>query len=93
MTYSPAPFKSRAAAQHPPWLFCVTLLLVCGAIGTLSADEACAQQRTTLSGTVQDAESGETLPSASVYLEGTSLGAATNADGPFVLIGVPAGTR
>ncbi len=48
-----------------------------------------AQQRT-ISGTVRDVESGETLPYASVLAVGTTLGAATNVDGYFVLIGVPA---
>ncbi|NBC16947.1 MAG: TonB-dependent receptor plug domain-containing protein, partial [Bacteroidetes bacterium] len=57
----------------------------------LAAGEAVAQQRVTVSGTVRGAESGEMLPSASVYVEGTSLGAATNVDGHFVLVGVPAG--
>lgn len=54
------------------------------------AEEALAQQRVTVSGTVRDAESGETLPYASVVVEGTTLGTAANVDGFFVLVGVPA---
>lgn len=50
--------------------------------------EVRAQQ--TISGTVTDASSGETLPYASILLEGTSRGTATNVDGYFVMVGVPA---
>ncbi|MBO6573834.1 MAG: TonB-dependent receptor [Rhodothermales bacterium] len=48
-------------------------------------------QTTTLSGTVLDADSGETLPYASVRIDSLSLGAATNLDGRFALLGVPEG--
>ena len=61
------------------------LVLLCGMSNSLLA-----QNRTTISGTVRDAESGETLPYASVLVTGTTLGAATNVDGYFVLLGVPA---
>ncbi len=64
------------------------LLLMLVLLGGLS-DSLYAQNRT-ISGTVRDAESGETLPYASVLVAGTTLGAATNVDGYFVLIGVPA---
>ena len=47
-------------------------------------------QNQTISGTVRDAESAETLPYASVLVVGTALGTATNVDGYFVLVGVPA---
>ena len=47
-------------------------------------------QNQTVSGTVRDAETGETLPYASVLVIGTQIGAASNVDGYFVLLGVPA---
>ena len=47
-------------------------------------------QTQTLSGTVRDADSGETLPYASVSIMGTDQGTATNTDGYFALLDVPA---
>lgn len=43
-------------------------------------------------GQVTDSETGETLPSATVIVVGTTLGAATDIDGNFLIIGVPVGT-
>ncbi len=43
----------------------------------------------TLSGTVCDSKSGESLPFASVQVKGTSNGTATNVDGYFTLFHVP----
>jgi hypothetical protein len=48
-------------------------------------------QTSTISGIVLDAESGETLPNATVRIETLAIGAATNLDGYFVLLGVPEG--
>ena len=42
-------------------------------------------QDQTVSGTVTDAGSGETLPGVSVVLEGTDTGTTTNLDGEFEL--------
>lgn len=53
----------------------VFLVLMCVAI---SADA-----QVTITGTVMDGRSGETLPSATVQIEGTSRGAVTNFDGQF----------
>ncbi|MEZ5070820.1 MAG: TonB-dependent receptor [Bacteroidales bacterium] len=49
-----------------------------------------AQTRVTLSGTVSDAESGEKLIGATVYVAGTSLGTSSNSYG-FYSLTVPAG--
>ncbi len=46
-------------------------------------------QTLTLSGTVRDVDSRETLPYASVTLQNTDRGTATNTDGYFVLLDVP----
>ena len=46
----------------------------------------------TLSGRVTDGESGEYLPGANVILEGTNIGAATDREGNFRIVNVPAGS-
>ena len=43
-------------------------------------------------GTVLDKETGEALPGANVLIEGTSLGAATNAQGGFIILNIPPGS-
>ncbi len=43
-------------------------------------------------GTVVDKSTGEALPGANVLIEGTSLGAATNAQGGFIILNVPPGS-
>ncbi len=45
-----------------------------------------------IAGVIKDAQSGEELIGASVVLEGTSMGAATNVDGYYVILNVPPGT-
>jgi len=45
-----------------------------------------------IAGQVTDEENGQPLPGVNVYLEGTGLGAATDPDGFFYIINVPAGT-
>lgn len=64
-------------------LLTLTLLLLCGI-------SASAQKRFTISGTVRDAQTGETLIGASVRIEGTAsrLGTATNAYGFYALTGL-----
>ena len=57
----------------------------------LGIHSAYAQGSGTVSGTVVDKFSGETLPGANVFLEGTSIGTATNFEGEFVLHQIPAG--
>ena len=42
-------------------------------------------------GTVKDAKTGEALPSANIVIVGTSLGAATDFDGNYVIRSVPPG--
>ena len=50
-----------------------------------------AQRAGNISGTVVDKVSGETLPGANVFLEGTSIGATTNVEGLYILHQIPAG--
>ena len=47
----------------------------------------------TITGTVRAADSREPLPSATVSVNGTQLGAITGADGRFTIANVPAGTQ
>lgn len=44
-----------------------------------------------ISGTINDSKTGETLPGASVMIEGTTKGAAADFDGKFAINNVPAG--
>ena len=45
-----------------------------------------------LSGTVTDATTGDPIPGATVLLVGTTQGAATNAEGQYVILGIAPGT-
>jgi outer membrane receptor protein involved in Fe transport len=44
-----------------------------------------------ISGTVTNAETGESLPGANVMIEGTTMGAATDANGFYFIINIPPG--
>ena len=61
----------------------------------LAATFANAQTQTSGSvrGVVSDADQGEPLPGITVVVKGTLLGIATEADGSFVINGIPAGAR
>ena len=50
-----------------------------------------AQTTGKIAGTVLDKESGDVLPGANVFIEGTSIGAATDLNGAFHIINVPPG--
>ena len=50
-----------------------------------------AEASVTLSGTVKDGKSGETLPGANVVFVGTGLGASTDVNGRYSVRGIPAG--
>ena len=63
------------------------LLVLLGLIATSAT-----AQRASLSGFVRDAATGETLLLATVRLEGTSLGAATNNSGYYTIAGIAPGT-
>jgi len=45
-----------------------------------------------LSGTVRDSQSGEPLPGANVYLDGTAIGGVTNLDGVYHIKQIPSGS-
>lgn len=51
-----------------------------------------AQTHGKIAGRVTDAENGQPLPGVDVMIEGTSMGAATNAEGYYTILNVPPGT-
>lgn len=69
---------------------CVVLLLLFS-LNTAAAQEA--GQRGTVIGTITDVASGESLPGATVRVQATALGAATDLSGQFRLVNVPAGEQ
>lgn len=90
MPGTPLAFRGIGLALHVPGgthrpimrlLFLLPLLLA-----TVSAQDA-----GTLAGRVTDAETGEPIPGANVIVEGTRLGAATDLDGHYRIIGIPGG--
>jgi hypothetical protein len=66
-------------------LFALALIVCFSAI--LSA-----QTHGKIAGRVTDAENGQALPGVDVVIEGTMMGASTNADGYFTILNVPPGT-
>ncbi|HEX9005990.1 MAG TPA: TonB-dependent receptor [Bacteroidota bacterium] len=64
---------------------CCTLLFLVGPL-------AVAGTTGKIAGTVKDAQSGEALVGASVILQGTTQGAATNIDGYYVILNIPPGS-
>ncbi|MEO0560419.1 MAG: von Willebrand factor type A domain-containing protein [Bacteroidota bacterium] len=66
-----------------------SLLLAALALAAVSAS---AQSTGTLAGRVLDGATNEGLPGANVLIEGTTLGAATDIDGNYRIIGVPVGS-
>ena len=63
------------------------LLMVLG--GFLQAQDASGK----ISGIVVDGENGEPVIGANVYLEGMTLGAATDVDGAYLILNVPVGSQ
>ena len=76
---------TRAVRRSSPALFLLlgfTLLVPCPALAASGK----------ISGTVVDAETGDPLPYANVIVLDTQLGAATRADGKYLIPAVPEGT-
>ncbi len=53
---------------------------------------ALAQNTGKLTGTITDRSTGETLPGVTVTIEGTTLGAVSDVDGQYTILGVPVGS-
>jgi TonB-linked SusC/RagA family outer membrane protein len=75
-----------------PWLKGLTTWLG-AAVLVLAAAAPTAAQTGTVAGQVTEGRFGQPLSGAAVEVEGTRLQAVTDADGRFVIAGVPAGTR
>ncbi|OJV83325.1 MAG: TonB-dependent receptor [Bacteroidia bacterium 44-10] len=68
----------------------VTLKLIAFLITALISVSMFAQNKGNLRGTIKD-NTGSTLPGASVSIQGSTLGTASNMDGEYVLQGIPDG--
>jgi len=69
-----------------------SLLLLC-LLGSLPSAWITAAPLGRITGIIVDASTGEALPGANVRIDGTSLGAASDADGRYTISGVPAGSH
>ena len=69
-------------------VFCVFIVLIL----LLSVVVSQAQVKGIIAGRVTDASTGGYLPGANVFLVGTTIGAATDREGSFVILNVPEGT-
>jgi hypothetical protein len=58
----------------------------------LFAAQTFAQATGKIAGTVTDKKTGEKLPGVNIMLKGTTIGAATNINGYYVIINIPAGS-
>jgi len=70
------------------FLLSITMVLISVTMCSL----VLAQANVSIQGYVKDAETGEPLPSANVIIVGTSLGAATDLNGKYVIRNVPQGS-
>lgn len=69
------------------YYFVLTLLYIASLINSLNA-----QTRSRIIGSIKDAATAEALFGANIIVEETDLGAASDANGNFVIINVPVGT-
>jgi len=67
------------------------LFLAC-VFGVASAGATWAGTTGKITGRVVDAQTGDPLPGVNIIIEGTTLGAATDVDGEYVILNVPPGT-
>lgn len=67
------------------------LLFLSALILLLSANQLYSQRTGKIAGTVTDKTTGEAIPFANIFVEGTSLGAASDIDGNYVIINVSPG--
>ncbi len=68
-------------------VFLISLIILYGFIAILPAGTT-----GILNGFVLDAQTGEPIPGANIYLKGTYLGSAADIDGWFYILNIPAGT-
>jgi outer membrane receptor protein involved in Fe transport len=75
---------SKEAKMRKKWLSFLLVFLLPAALYSGTTGK--------IAGVVKDKETGEPLPGANVVIVGTTLGAATNLNGEYVVINVPVGT-
>ncbi len=76
------------------WKTRLKVLLLAGTVAFAGADAPLVAQAVgTIRGRVLDAGSGRPTAAAQVYVPGTGRGALSNADGEFLILNVPVGTR
>lgn len=75
------------------WGKCVPILAGAALVFAAHATPARAQATGTITGTVVDATSGQTLESAQVYIQALNMGGLTNRQGRFLILNVPTGTH
>ena len=91
----PKPHKTRRETLMPSRVYISfqrSLLVVFLAFVTVHGVTAAVAPRGSISGIVFDHDSGDIVPRASVVILGTSIGAATDSAGGFMIQGVPVGT-
>ncbi|HCV44161.1 MAG TPA: hypothetical protein DGH68_11805, partial [Bacteroidetes bacterium] len=76
-----------------PGYFFRRLLAVCFCLSIFILQSALAQGSGTVKGKVFDKTTKDALPGANVTIKGTSIGAAANLDGMYVIRNAPAGQR
>jgi len=73
-------------------MFRVNILATVVSLHVMFAHAGAFAQSSAIQGYVRDAKTGEPLPGATVMLVGTSMGAATDINGKYLIQNVPAGT-
>jgi len=86
----PMVFRQRKVKKMRKRFVGSILILV---VGLLWAPGVEAQSRGQISGTVSDSTNGETLPSANISIEGTSIGVSSDLDGRYRITNAPAGKQ
>ncbi|WP_054682779.1 carboxypeptidase-like regulatory domain-containing protein [Rhodothermus marinus] len=70
--------------------FCLVML---GLLWLGTASEVLGQRTGRITGVVVDASNGMPLPGANVLVAGTTVGAATDLEGKFIILNAPAGPQ
>ncbi|MGH7456666.1 MAG: carboxypeptidase-like regulatory domain-containing protein, partial [bacterium] len=84
-------FSWSNTIMNRPRFFIVIALLVFSHAG--SANSLFAQTSGKIAGVVKDGQTGEALPGANVMIEGSTLGAASDAKGYYMILRVPPGNH
>ncbi|HIC52708.1 MAG TPA: hypothetical protein EYO97_02650, partial [Gemmatimonadetes bacterium] len=75
------------------WGKCIPILAGAALVFAVSAAPVLAQATGTITGTVADQETGQTLESAQVYISALNIGGLSNNQGRFLILNVPTGSH